>query len=34
MKAIISTVAGVTINCDIDTADSPMGIIHKFYEEP
>ena len=33
MKATLETVRGVTINCDIDTADSPMGIIRKFYEE-
>ena len=33
MKATLETVTGVTINRDIDTADSPMGIIRKFYEE-
>ena len=33
MKAILETVTGVTINRDIDTADSPMSIIRKFYEE-
>ena len=33
MKATLETVRGVTINCDIDTADSPMGIIRKLYEE-
>lgn len=33
MKAILETITGVTINRDIDTADSPMGIIRKFYEE-
>ena len=33
MKAALETVTGVTINRDIDTADSPMGIIRKFYEE-
>ena len=32
MKATLETVTGVTINRDIDTADSPMGIIRKFYE--
>lgn len=33
MKATLETVTGVTINRDIDTADSPMGIIRKSYEE-
>lgn len=33
MKATLETVTGVTINRDIDTADSPMSIIRKFYEE-
>lgn len=33
MKATLETVTGVTFNRDIDTADSPMGIIRKFYEE-
>ena len=33
MKATLETVTGVTINRDIDTADSPIGIIRKFYEE-
>ena len=33
MKATLETVTGVTINRDIDTTDSPMGIIRKFYEE-
>ena len=33
MKATLETVTGVTINRDIDIADSPMGIIRKFYEE-
>ena len=33
MKATLETVTGVTINRDIDTADSPMGIIRKFYEQ-
>ena len=33
MKATLETVTGVTINRDIDTADSPIGIILKFYEE-
>ena len=33
MKARLETVTGVTISHDIDTADSPMGIIRKFYEE-
>ena len=33
MKAILETITGVTINHDVDTADSPMGIIRKFYEE-
>lgn len=33
MKAILETVSSVKINRDIDTADSPMGIIRKFYED-
>ena len=33
MKATIETVTGVTMTRDIDTSDSPMGIIRKFYEE-
>ena len=33
MKATLQTITGVTINLDIDTADSPMGIVRKFYEE-
>ncbi len=33
MKATLQTITGVTINRDIDTADSPMGIVRKFYEE-
>ena len=33
MKAILETVSSVKINRDIDTADSPMSIIRKFYEE-
>lgn len=33
MKAILETVRSVKINRDIDTADSPMGIIRKFYED-
>jgi hypothetical protein len=33
MKATIETVTGVRINRDIDTSDSPMAIIRKFYEE-
>ena len=33
MKATLETVTGVTINRDIDKADSPIGIIRKFYEE-
>lgn len=33
MKATLQTITGVTINHNIDTADSPMGIIRKFYEE-
>ena len=33
MKATLETVTGVAINRDIDTADSPMSIIRKFYEE-
>ena len=27
MKATLETVTGITINRDIDTAESPMGII-------
>lgn len=33
MKATLETVTGITINRDIDTAESPMGIIRKFYED-
>ena len=33
MKATLETITGVIINRDIDTADSPMGIVRKFYEE-
>jgi len=33
MKATIETVTGVTMTREIDTSDSPMGIIRKFYEE-
>ena len=33
MKATIETVTGVTMNREIDTSDSPMGIIRKFYED-
>ena len=33
MKAILETVNSVKINRDIDTADSPMGIVRKFYED-
>ena len=33
MKATLETVTGVTINRNIDTSDSPMGIVRKFYEE-
>ena len=33
MKAIIETAIGVAINRDIDTADSPMVILQKFYKE-
>ena len=33
MKAILETVSSVKINRDIDTTDSPMGIIRKFYED-
>ena len=33
MKATLQTITGVTINHNIDTADSHMGIIRKFYEE-
>lgn len=33
MKAILETVTGIHINRDIDIAESPMGIIRKFYEE-
>ena len=32
MKATLETVTGITINRDIDTAESPMGIIRKFYD--
>ena len=32
MKATLETVRGVTINCDIDTADSPMGIMESCEE--
>lgn len=33
MKAILETVTGIKINRDIDSADSPMGIIRRFYQE-
>lgn len=33
MKAILETVTGIAINRDIDTAESPIGIIRKFYED-
>ena len=33
MKTTLETVTGITINRDIDTAESPMGIIRKFYED-
>lgn len=33
MKAIIETVTGVKINRDIDTAESPIGILKSFYTE-
>ena len=33
MKATLETVTGITINRDIDTAESPMGIIRKFYKD-
>ena len=33
MKATLETVTGVAINCNMDTADSPVGILRKFYEE-
>ena len=33
MKAIIENVTCITINCDIDTSDTPMSIIRKFYED-
>lgn len=33
MKAKIETVTGIIIMRDIDTADSPMSIIRKFYED-
>ena len=33
MKAILETVTGITINRDIDTSDSPMSMIRKFYED-
>ncbi len=32
MKATLETVNGITINCNIDTAASPLDIIRKFYE--
>lgn len=33
MKAVLETVTGIKINRDIDTEDSPMVIIQKFYQE-
>ena len=33
MKVTIETVTGVTMNREIDTSESPMGIIRKFYED-
>ncbi len=33
MKANIETVTGVVMTRDIDTSDTPMGILRKFYEE-
>lgn len=33
MKANIQTVTGINIIRDINPAESPMGIIRKFYEE-
>lgn len=33
MKATIETVTGITMNREIDTSDSPMSIIRKFYED-
>ena len=33
MKAIIETVTGVSMTREIDTSESPLGIIKKFYEQ-
>ena len=33
MIATLETVSGIIINLDIDTVESPMDIIRKFYED-
>ena len=33
MKAILETITSVKVHCDIDMAESPMGILKKLYQE-